>query len=135
MNTKARLWLALLSWMLLIMAVNSIPGSDLPSAGDASADYFIRQLGHVFLHMVLALLAWMVAKESWKGLGRWLFTIAVSVSYSILDECYQGLIPGRNPNWEDVVYNLAGVLLALGWLAYRYKRKSGVKHTVCAVVL
>ena len=102
--------------------VNSIPGNDLPSSGAQSIDWFVRQAGHVLLHVILTFFAWMVAKGSWKSMRAWVFTTMFAVSYSLLDELYQGLIPGRNPNWGDVGYNLAGVFLAAGWIAYRHRR-------------
>ena len=124
MNSKKILWLALVLWMILIMALNSVPGSDLPSVGDALVDYFIRQAGHVFLHMILACFAWMVAKESWKGRRAWMIAFCIAAVFSVLNEFYQRLIPDRNPNWEDVGYNLFGVFLIMSWVAYRYRRQT-----------
>ena len=121
---KKILWLALILWMILIMALNSVPGSDLPSAGDASIDFFVRQGGHVFLHMILACFAWMVAKESWKGRRAWIIAVCIAAVFSMFNEFYQRLIPGRNPNWEDVGYNLFGVFLIMSWVAYRYRRQT-----------
>lgn len=121
MNSKKILWLALLLWMFLIMALNSVHGSDLPSAGDTSVDYFVRQGGHIFLHMILTLFAWTAVKRSFKWRWAWVLAIFIAVVFSILNEFYQAYIPGRNPNWEDVIYNLAGVFLVLGWVAYRYR--------------
>ena len=124
MNSNKILWLALALWMILIMAFNSVHGSDLPSVGNISADYFIRQGGHVFLHMILACFVWMVAKESWKGRRAWVIAVCIAAVFSMLNEFYQRLIPGRNPNWEDVGYNFFGVFLAMAWLVYRYRRQT-----------
>ena len=121
MNSKKILWLALLLWMFLIIVLNSIPGRDLPSAGDKSVDYFIRQGGHIFLHMILTLFAWTAAKRSFKWHWAWVLAIFISVVFSIVNEFYQAYIPGRNPNWDDVGCNLAGVFLTMCLVVYRYR--------------
>jgi len=117
MNSKKILWLALVLWMFLIIALNSIPGCHLPSAGNTSLDCFVRQGGHIFLHMILTVFAWMAAKRSFKWHRAWVLVIFIAVVFSILNEFYQAYIPGRNPNWEDVIYNLTGVFLIVSWIA------------------
>jgi hypothetical protein len=108
-------WIAFFGWTTLIFVLNSIPGNHLPSAGSSGADYVIRQAGHVLLHGMLFVFAW-------KAAGTFLeraefFALLPAVALCFLTEAYQGLIPGRNPNWEDVVYNLASVVLAFLWVS------------------
>ena len=105
-------WLALLAWSGLIWFLTSRPS--VPSAGSETGDFVIRQGGgHLLLHSVLALLAWRAAALSWgNGIG-FAFAAFLAVPHAILDEVYQGLVPGRDANLEDVLYNLVGVAAAL----------------------
>ena len=104
-------WFALLAWSGLIWFLTSRPS--VPSAGSDTRDFVVRQGGHLLLHAVLALLAWRAAALSWGNRIGFAFGACLAVPHAILDELYQGLVPGRDANLEDVLYNLVGVCAAL----------------------
>ena len=105
-------WFALLAWSGLIWFLTSRPW--VPSAGSETGDFVIRQGGgHLLFHAVLALLAWRAAALSWGNRIGLAFSGCLAVPHAILDEAYQGLVPGRDANLVDVLYNLVGVFGAL----------------------
>jgi len=114
-------WIALVAWSGLIWALSSI--HQVPSAGGSGGrDYVIRQVGHLALHAVLALLAWRATTMTWGRSVGLALPLGLAALHSVLDEVYQYLIPGRDANFEDVLYNLGGVLVALlivRWLSIR----------------
>jgi VanZ family protein len=113
-------WAGLFGFMLLTLVLNSVPGLYLLSLGDSNADFYLRQGGHALIHALLTFFAWRAALGSFNQ--PMVFAVSFAVSFSILNETYQGLIPGRNPNVEDVAYNLAGVLTALVWIHFWFRK-------------
>ena len=109
-------WIALLMWIGLIWTLSSLPV--VPSAGSDFWDYLVRQGAHLGLHAVLAVLAWRAASLSWGASTGFVFAIGLAIPHAVLDELYQALVPGRDANLEDVIYNLLGVLLALVLIRY-----------------
>ena len=116
-------WLALLAWSGLIWFLTSRPSVPMPSAGSDARDFVLRQGGHVLLHAVLAWLAWRAAVLSWGNRIGFAFGWYLAVPHAILDELYQGQLPGRDANLEDVLYNLIGVFAAL--LMIRLRQRAG----------
>ena len=110
--------------MVLIFLLNSIPGSRLPSAGQEGLDFMVRQAGHVVLHAVLGFLVLRAAIRNWNRLKTWILALMIAGVFSILVELYQYVIPGRNPNGEDILYNLVGVGLGFCWARFHVERKA-----------
>ena len=120
-------WIALLIWVGLIWTLSSLPV--VPSAGSDSRDFLMRQGAHLGLHAVLAVLAWRAASLSWGTPTGFAFAICLAIPHAVLDELYQALLPGRDANLEDVVYNLVGVLIALVLIRYRRPAGSWLRST------
>jgi len=120
-------WIALVTWMGLIWTLSSLPV--VPSAGSDTRDFLVRQGGHLGLHAVLALLAWRAATLSWGNPTGFVFALCLAIPHAVLDELYQILVPGRDANLEDVVYNLVGVLIALVLIRYRRSAAGWLRST------
>ena len=120
-------WIALLTWMGLIGTLSSLPV--VPSAGSDTRDYLVRQGAHLGLHAVLTVLAWRAASLSWGNPTGFVFALCLAIPHAVLDELYQVLVPGRDANLEDVVYNLVGVLLALALIRYRRQVGNWLRST------
>ena len=114
-------WVLLVAWSGLIWGLASLPS--VPSAGSRGWDFAIRQGGHLGMHMVLAWLAWRVGTITWSRRAGWMFAACLALPHAVLDELYQGMVPGRDANLEDVLYNCAGVVVGLVaiWVLGRYR--------------
>ncbi len=116
MNSRTRdsrtrvIKLALASvWTLVILALCSIPGSELPNVRIVSAD----KVGHFIMFAAFGFL-WMHALRLEVG-ARFRWVIAAGLAYAVLTEVYQGLMPfGREPEAWDAVANSAGLLAGVG---------------------
>jgi VanZ family protein len=74
---------------------------------------------HFLEFFALGLLtARMVAPDAKKGpiLRSFLQAFCIILIFGLLDEFYQGFVPGRNPDWVDLLVDASGGLL--GILAY-----------------
>ncbi len=102
-----------LGWALLIVALCSIPGSQLQNATLLSLD----KVGHFGMFFVGALL--------WTWPYRTGRVLAAGVALSVGTELYQGLAPflGRRPDVFDVVADIVGLLAAFGLLLWFERRR------------
>ena len=99
-------------WALLILALCSIPGSELPDLDIVGID----KVGHFAVFFVGAFL-WM---QAWpRSTAR---VLAAGIVFAVLTEIYQGLMPllSRSPDPFDVVADALG--LAAGLLVWRWYR-------------
>ncbi len=89
-------------------------------------------LGHVLLFFLLAMECERGLKTRIAGSGMRAFAIMVLLlAAAVLIEFAQNLFPGRTMSLADVVYSLAGALVALTWLSS--SRSSGYKKRVSAL--
>ena len=105
----------------LILLLSSIPASYLPR----DELFTIDKLFHVIEYFVFALLVGFAHIYSVKRRHRmkWIpYTLRIGMIVPILDELYQGLIPGRISSWLDVIADLSGVTLAIVTLAFIYDK-------------
>ena len=119
-NSTARsrtLWIAAaIAWTIVILALCSIPGQDLPQVQVLSAD----KIAHFTLFAAFAWL-WMNSLALPVRM-RFAIVFACGLAYAVLTEVYQGLIPiGREPDIWDSAANAAGLLVgsALWWSGRR----------------
>lgn len=104
-------WAALIAWSGVIWFANTRP--ELPTVQNDTLNNVISQGGHLLGHTVLAILAWRAATTAWgHRTGYWVTLVGTSL-HSVLDEAVQRLVPTRNANLEDVVYNVAGCMLGI----------------------
>jgi VanZ family protein len=113
----ARYWLLLVAWTGVIWFLSSRPV--VPTVGSDAVDLSWKQGGHLLLHFVLFLLAWLAGVGAWGSARGTLFALVYALANALLDELYQTALPQRNANLEDALTNCAGVLLGIivvwGW--------------------
>jgi VanZ family protein len=95
------------------------PGDPQQSAGIAITLPFLPFpiLNDKVLHLMFYFpLGWLLALTTL----RWWKVLIIGALMAALDECYQGLIPGRVPDVMDWIMDMAGILS--GWIVeYRLK--------------
>jgi VanZ family protein len=105
-----RAWAPAVVWAVLLLAVSSRPS--VPVDLDGGRD----KIAHFLAYLVFGvLLARAVARR-----GAFLGAVALGLAFAVVDELFQGLIPGRVPDVSDWVADAAGVLV--GVLLYRLWR-------------
>ena len=83
--------------------------------------FFERKAAHMFLYFVLALLAYFAACCLFRRFpARAGAAVALCALLASLDEYHQTLVPGRNGEVRDVLVDLCGAGIALGFLALPY---------------
>ena len=103
-------------WTVLILALCSIPGSELPEVNVVGFD----KVGHLVIFAVFGWL-WMRRGEQ-RVVARGMTVIGLGLVYAIATEVYQGLMPlGRIPDPYDVIANGVGLLVGVGFAAARMR--------------
>ncbi len=108
-------WGPAVVWMAVLFAASATPSYDIPTFG--TVDYFVKKGGHMLGYAVLALL-FRRALGWQKRLPAipWL----LAVTYALLDEFHQSLVPGRHPSLVDVfLFDGGGAALGL-LLSWRF---------------
>ena len=88
--------------------------------------FFERKLAHMFLYFVLALLVcfalcFFTQRAKW----RLIFPAVICALLAGLDEYHQTLVPGRSGEVRDVIVDLCGAGIALGFLALPHLARWG----------
>ena len=107
-----RAWAPALLWSIVIFALSSIPGNQLPPLpGWWNAD----KLVHGAVYGVLGALCWRGVRATWardRGTAMQIIgAVALTASYGITDELHQAFTPRRSPDPYDVIADAAGGLL------------------------
>jgi VanZ family protein len=102
-GTKARLWLPVVAWALVIFAFSSVP--DL-GTGLGTWDTILRKLAHGTEYAVLGLLLV-------RAVRRPPLAFVLGVLYATSDEIHQAFVPGRHASPVDVAIDALGVLVGL----------------------
>ena len=129
----SRLWLsrfvfssALLAWMLLIYYLSSLPYTGIETIWTVTPEQVTRVpesmgdrniIGHLAIFAVLAWLA-QAAIQSWNAgnahLFRWsVLAVVFSVTYGVIDEIHQSVVPGRSASIADVGVDALGAVCAI----------------------
>jgi VanZ family protein len=95
-----------------IIGLSSLPGSTFDGI---EPPWFLSYLVHLAVYGLLgAALRWAL-----DGSRRpWVISVAIGLVAGIIDELYQGLIPGREPSVIDVTVDVVGVAIG-AWLVGR----------------
>jgi VanZ family protein len=102
-----------LAWAVVILALCTVPGQNLPDTEIVSLDKFV----HFALFYVLAWL-WLSAPG---GNWKWITVAAGGTLYAAFTEIYQGWLPWeRTPDPLDFLANVAGLLA--GFLSFAVLR-------------
>jgi len=106
-----RAWAPALLWSIVIFALSSIPGNQLPMPGWWSADKFV----HGAVYGVLGALCWRGVRATWArehgAAMQIIAAVALTGLYGITDELHQAFTPRRSPDPFDVVADIVGGLL------------------------
>lgn len=106
-------WGAVGIYLFMLLFLSTIPGNAQSSSGLTVMVPFLPFpiLNDKMLHLMIYFpLGWLLALT---GL-RWWKVLLIGALMATLDECYQGLIPGRMPDVMDWLADMAGI--SLGWL-------------------
>ncbi|MBD0836665.1 VanZ family protein [Aestuariibaculum suncheonense] len=93
---------------------------ELPDVGISNAD----KIFHGITYLVLALLWYgtFLLKFKWSSVKALIYSALFSIIFGIIIEVLQGMVTvTRKPDYEDVIANSVGVLLAVG-IALLYNR-------------
>ncbi|HLU35587.1 MAG TPA: VanZ family protein [Thermomicrobiales bacterium] len=131
-----------LAWIALSFYLSHQPTLPYPEGLDAK---IISTMGHVGVFGVLSVLIWWALGLRSDGVGippggrpvpsgglslafgrrEWL-AIALTVAYGFIDEWHQSFVPGRTPDWRDIVADTIGAVLAMlvvRWIAAQVERR------------
>ncbi len=125
MITFIKYHLPAILYAALIIVVSSTPNLTPPSVGIVGLD----KLAHFFEYAILAVLVFRsishLSTRMRPGLVFLLSMLFVAI-FALFDETFQAYIPGRHSDVYDIVFDLLGSLLILGYLWYRNRRR----HTI-----
>ncbi|MDZ7829142.1 MAG: VanZ family protein [Halofilum sp. (in: g-proteobacteria)] len=131
--SSPRPWIAPALYMLLVVALSSIPGSG-GNGTEPGPFAWVPSLISNALHLPLyAGLAFLWARALVTGAGlvpvrATIIALAIAAAFGVFDELYQGLVPGRSTSLQDWLANAVGA--AAGCLVYlRFHRARGRRPT------
>lgn len=120
-------WPAL--YMLLILALSTIPGGG-PDPAAAEPPWWLSPVVTNFLHVPLYAgfaLAWAVALTVAAGMTSRraaVLMLMLVAGFGVLDELYQGMIPGRNSTLGDWLADTFGAVIGCVLFLW-YRRRAG----------
>lgn len=105
----------LAGWIITIVLVSSVPSVPTLKIHTAKADIRLDYLIHFCEYGILAFMAFLsFAGNEYKMSYKKLILITLGlISFAILDEFHQKLIPGRAFNVKDIFSNLMGIFAVL----------------------
>ena len=96
----------------------------------------VRKCAHVFNYCILSLLCLCAFSVTLGNSGAKVLrtgTWVLAAAFSILDELYQTLVPGRNGALLDICIDNMGILIGMGafvWLNVLFKGKCKYRYTL-----
>ena len=129
-------WLPLVLWMGLLYWLSDQPKLPHPARKMGLSDYFFDYSAHAFSFGVLTVLAWRAfrslssdvvwadqAVASGRARSQILWSGLFAALYAVFDELHQRMVPGRWSSLKDWLADVAGVLVAMGflWLWLRWR--------------
>ncbi|MBV6520869.1 MAG: hypothetical protein MNPFHGCM_00988 [Gemmatimonadaceae bacterium] len=111
-------------WALVILALTSVPASDLPNASlFPGADKVV----HFGLYAVLGFLAGNAGRGRSRSLAVLVLRVTVGIGvFAALDEVHQRLIPGRSMDVRDWLADVAGAIVGVCLIGFARKRREHV---------
>lgn len=104
-------------WTLMILALCTVPGVDLPLQGIS-----LDKLVHLLLFIGFGFLWLRATDHPWK----YLWVLLGGIAFGVGTEFYQGLLPWeRTPDPYDALANVVGTLVGLGLYAALNRRQAG----------
>jgi len=111
-----RYWLPVIIWTFAILAVSTLPGKTVASAGNIP---YSSVLAHFAEFLVFSfLLHRALANEKLSTKSALILTLIASFAFSVLTEILQLNIPGRVFDYNDILTNDLGALAGIGRAIY-----------------
>jgi VanZ family protein len=108
MFRKFLLWLPPILWASLIFYLSSIPQLEVTS--EPVWNFLTRKLAHIGEY---AILGFLVSRAlNWRHPQ---LALVLSFLYAVSDEWHQTLVPTRTGKVADLVFDLFGIILGVGW--------------------
>jgi len=123
-SSQGKIWAPPCLMAALILILSSTPGAYYPERPD-----YINNIAHF---MEFGILAFLLARALHKGLlltgrGLFLWTMTICVSFGLLDEAHQFLVPERIFDLVDVFFDSMGALAGFGiYILYRVMRSGSL---------
>jgi VanZ family protein len=114
----------LVCWLLIIIVVSSLPSVPVLKIHTEKNEIRLDYLFHFGEYGILAFLTFLSFtgekfKMSWK---KYILITAALILFAILDEAHQKLIPGRSFNIMDIMSNVAGIVGALIFCVFFFRK-------------
>ncbi|HEX9817830.1 MAG TPA: VanZ family protein [Patescibacteria group bacterium] len=87
----------------------------LPSLILNSWDFIFKKSAHIIVYAILYLLLFRAFSltTNLRGHARWLVPLLITITYAVLDEFHQLVVPGRTGTLRDVGFDTLGCSLIL----------------------
>ena len=109
---RLKLWVPVIGWMAVMIALSSIPGKELPEVVLPNID----KIAHFIEYAILGfLLARAIFKSGFKSgsLAVFIIAVAIAVVFAAFDEWHQSFVPGRNTDMIDFMFDMFGSLTGI----------------------
>lgn len=119
--------LFLIAYLSLIYYLSSIPGSEISLQ---TPDYILHGLAFGGLSFLLTVF-FRFSMDLKFSIG---YSLVFTLVYALSDECHQFFVPGRVPDWVDIVADMVGaIIVQLGIITFLYffaylKSKKQLSH-------
>lgn len=126
-------------WIALILIISSIPASPLVKIQTQPKSLILRfLLSDPVTHLVMfGILGFLLARSFWKNfplMGKRnliLWAFLVSFLLALINEVYQHLIiPGRAFEIKDIIWNLAGIAVAISYFSIILPKTMRKSHSI-----
>ncbi len=108
-----------LAYMTGIFALSSVPGNETETAAGALLEWITpkwQNLLHIPAYAALTLCwIWALSPRSLSRTGLLVIAALLTLVWAVLDEAHQANVPGRYGSLTDLLLNLTGALLAVGF--------------------
>ena len=102
-------------WCLLLIMISSIPNVPIPKIKALHSSIRLDYVIHFLEYFILSLffMFWRMDTDSELKFKKILLFIVLGMSFALLDEVYQKLIPGRKFNIIDFMYDSIGFSIGI----------------------
>ena len=111
-------WGPVVVWCAIIFVMSHTPNLSL---SQGPSDYALRKTAHMAVYGLLFLLSYRAISKSlyefWST-NTVILAALISLAYGVSDEVHQYYVPTRSGLWTDIVFDAAGIALALTALAW-----------------
>ena len=117
----------LAGWIITIFLVSSVPSIPTLKIHAAKTEIRLDYLIHFFEYGVLAFMGFLsfAGNEFKMSYRKFILITLCLITFAILDELHQKLIPGRSFNIKDIISNISGILTALAFCVVVFRKIAG----------